>query len=262
MRAFFDLFTSARNAQPANPARMHVQKDAWPAAIYAIGDIHGCLDQLLRLEAEIVRDADTFPGEKWIVMLGDYVDRGPDSAGVLDHLAAPHPPGFQRICLVGNHEIMMQAFLETPRLTAEWLQFGGNNTLQSYGLDWHETTRRQPSASRLRQIVDAYIPQNHMAFLRSLPLSLSVGNLVFVHAGMRADTPLTEQDETDLLWMRYSKNEAGPQGWIVVHGHTPQEKPLLLPTRICLDTGAFATGILSGARLIPGQPPTIFQTAG
>lgn len=241
---------------------MHVMSDTWPAAIYAIGDVHGCLQQLRRIEAEILVDAAGIEGEKWIVMLGDYVDRGPDSAAVLDHLLVSLPQGFRRICLAGNHEVMMQAFLDNPNLASGWLGLGGEQTLISYGIDWYGFADQNPSPAQLRQMLDAHIPQSHMTFLQSLALSCSIGDLVFVHAGMRPGVPMTEQDESDLLWMRYSDDDPGPAGKMVVHGHTPQAKPEFLSNRICLDTGAFATGILSAIRLIPSERPLLFQTTG
>src|SRR4051794_38194267 len=97
----------------------------WPAAVYAIGDVHGCLDQLVALEHEIVEDGRGLDGEKWLLPLGDYIDRGPDSAGVVAHLRGPAPAGFRRFSLVGNHEVMMLDYLRDPEEHAYWLDQGG-----------------------------------------------------------------------------------------------------------------------------------------
>ena len=261
MRALLDLFVPRHKSSGPKGRRMHMLADAWPSAIYAVGDVHGCLRQLRALEAGIIADAASLNGEKWLILLGDYVDRGPDSAAVIDHLLAAPPPGFRRICLAGNHEVMMQAFLESPNLSSQWLGLGGEETLLSYGIDIHSIADRNSSPSQLRQILDAHIPQNHMAFLQSLPLSCSVGHLVFVHAGIRPGVEMAQQDEADLLWMRYNDEDPGPRDRTVVHGHTPAAKPLVLSNRICLDTGAFATGILSAMRLHPADGRTLFQTA-
>lgn len=262
MRALLDLFSSRQGRPPARPARTHMVASAQPAVIYAIGDIHGCLSQLRAMEAAIVADAAAFEGTKWIVTLGDYVDRGPNSAGVIDHLLMPAPAGFTRICLAGNHEVLMLDYLDNPSDTHDWLRFGGHETLMSYGIDPFELHDRKMSASRRRAMLDSHIPPEHLDFLGALPISCSVDNIVLVHAGMRSGMPVGEQVEDDLLWMRYKPADPGPQGLLVVHGHTPQETPLVLPNRICVDTGVFTSGILSAVRLTPSGPPRLLQTGG
>lgn len=241
---------------PPAPERQRLTVSEWPAAIYAIGDVHGCLAQLERLEQAIYADGAAFAGEKWIVMLGDYVDRGPNSAGVLDHLLAPVPSGYRRICLAGNHETMMLAFLDEPLSGSDWRRFGGNQTLQSYAIDEHFDAH---TLEQRRQILHGHVPRRHVDFMGSLPLYLRVGNTVFVHAGLRHGVPLEQQSERDLLWLRPGDDIPFEAGTVVVHGHTPAATPTLSPWRIGIDTGAAMTGILTSVRLTPHGDPAILQ---
>ena len=230
---------------------------SWPEAVYAVGDVHGCYDLLLQLEAAIVADAASISGDKLIVMVGDYVDRGPRSASVLDHLSGPAPAGFERICLVGNHEAMMLRFAASPSRRNLWLDNGGIETLMSYGMradDLQEASQRS-----LRTLIDFHLPSEHLEFLRGLALTLSLPGAIFVHAGVRDGVPLAQQTEHDLLWSRPSP-ELGHGDVLVVHGHTPATEPVVTPTRICIDTGAFATGVLSAVRLAQGKAPAIITT--
>lgn len=237
-----------RRRPVAKPQRRHLKAEEWPAVIYAVGDVHGCLAQLSLLQQRIIADGAAIAGEKWVVFLGDYVDRGPNSAGVLDALLAPLPDGFRRITLAGNHEIMMLDFLETPSRNSRWLEFGGDATLQSYGLNARElmaSSERERSA-RLR----SHIPDEHIDFLRNLPLTLSIPGIVFVHAGLQPGVSVEQQVEADVLWIRDEFFVAPPvPGRLVVHGHTPGPEPVSEPGRICVDTGAFATGVLTAVRL-------------
>lgn len=240
--------------------RAHLSAAQWPELVYAIGDVHGSLDQLMQLEQKIAADASETPGQKWIVMLGDYVDRGTNAAGTLDHLTAAAPTGFKRICLAGNHEVMMCQFLSSPDASADWLSFGGLETLSSYGISPERLTR--VSKRRLHAILDSHIPQEHIAFLRNLPLTLSLPGTVFVHAGIRRENEaLDRQSEDDLLWIRDEFfNAPVVNNLLVVHGHTPATTPVSLPGRICVDTAAYATGVLTAVRLTPGQVPQFLST--
>lgn len=224
--------------------RLHFETQ--PAAIYAIGDIHGCLDQLLRLESLIIADGQAIEGEKWLISLGDLVDRGPQSAAVLDHMISDPPTGFRRFCLMGNHEAMMLEFLSAPTMDHPWLVFGGMETMASYGI--HDPA---PKAKLLKMQLDSHIPDEHVQFMRQLPVMITVGALCFVHAGIRPGVALEEQTDRDLMWLRPEKPgaaDAGSNGPLVVHGHTPVEKLEVVGNRLDLDTGAFATGKLSAAR--------------
>ena len=223
-----------------------------PALIYAIGDVHGCLDQLQALEARIVADAAGTAGDKWIVMLGDYVDRGPRSAQVLDHLIAPPPAGFSRISLRGNHDQAMLSALEDPRALDSWIGWGIESTLGSYGLgpsQMAELAAPGRAATR-QQLLQAHIPDEHVAFLRNLPVLLSVPGYIFVHAGLRPGVATAQQRDRDLMWIRGEFLDAGYDfGATVVHGHTPVDAPELTPHRIGIDTGCYASGILTAVRI-------------
>jgi serine/threonine protein phosphatase 1 len=222
-----------------------------PTLAYAIGDVHGCLALLLELEALIFADAAALgpqAGETWIVMLGDYVDRGPDSAGVLDHLLRPLPAPFRRLMVAGNHEERMLDFLNAPGPDSDWLALGGGETLRSYGLseDALFAARRSGQAA----LLDSHIPGEHRQLLETLPGMLVTPGYVFVHAGLRPGVPLDEQHPSDLMWIRDKfRNDYAEFGRLVVHGHTPTKIPLVSEHRINIDTGAYATGKLTAVRL-------------
>ncbi len=238
----------------------HLAEPTWPPAIYAVGDIHGCIDQLIDLEAKICADATSYEGDCWIVYLGDLLDRGPDSAAVLDRLIDPPPAGIRRICLAGNHEAMALEFFNAPRTNAHWLQFGGDTTLASYGIQ--QSAWAGASARALRDIVRSHIPREHLDFLRNLHLTLSVPGNVFVHAGLRPGIAPDQQAESDLLWIRGDFFDAPlTPGLRVIHGHTPGPAVVQAEGRVCVDTGAFATGILSAVRLTPDGAINIFQSS-
>ena len=212
---------------------------------YVIGDIHGRADVLDKMVKEIERDLKEYPAADGVtVTLGDYVDRGPNSRGVLDRLACnPFPTRY--IALKGNHEAMFEAFLHDPTVASQWRRFGGLETLHSYGVPVAAVMIGkgfEEASNALRQAV----PQEHLRFLESLKLSLSVGDYFLCHAGVRPGVPLEDQSAEDLLWIREEfLNSKISFGKIVVHGHTPIASPEVLPTRINIDTGAFATGRLT-----------------
>lgn len=226
----------------------------FPAALYAIGDVHGCLDQLVQLEQRIIEDAAGVVGEKLILMLGDYIDRGPFSAGVLDHLLRPLPEGFQRLCLAGNHERMLLGHFAKPSLQSDWLVNGGEETLTSYGIS---PDRYAAASMRLRgQMLTSHIPQAHLDFLAALPMIITVPGYVFAHAGIRRGVALDRQEEEDLLWMRHDPAaDWGSEDFILVYGHTVVAEPLVMRGRIGVDTGCFATGVLTALRLVEGEEP-------
>lgn len=248
------LFGIRREAELSLRPRIHISE--WPAAVYVIGDVHGCLAQLRLLQEQILADAANINGTKLIVLLGDYVDRGVDSAGVLDFLMREVPDGFFRICLSGNHEVMMLDHTTEPRAADRWLDLGGIETLMSYGVEpssYGTATIRERSA-----ILQRYIPSHHLEFLRTLPVMLSLPGVVLVHAGLRAGISLENQSEEDLLWIREQADTDAfnaPDGPLIIHGHTPCPQPTISRNRINIDTGAFATGVLTAVRLRPGRKP-------
>jgi serine/threonine protein phosphatase 1 len=214
--------------------------------IYAIGDVHGQIDLLEALLEKIASlEAKLPPARTTELFLGDYVDRGSASMQVIGRLAEPLECGRQRICLRGNHEAAMQAFLDDPNMFDPWRAIGGLDTLASYGLP-----RRLPrERSGLMQMWRAFslaVPAAHKAFLSRLPLMHEAGSYLFVHAGVRPGRPLAEQSEHDLMWIRseFLESEAS-FGPIVVHGHTPGTQVVFRRNRIGVDTGAYATRRLS-----------------
>ncbi len=242
---FQKFFPTAK--KPTQP-RALLSSDHWPTRIYAIGDVHGCLSELKALEKKIIADSAGLEGDKWIVMLGDYVDRGPDSAGVLNHICGESPVGFRRICLAGNHEIMMLQFLAMPEMTSGWLRFGGKETLQSYGIELGDLVDL-PMQQRSK-LLNHRIPKAHVDKMTTLPLALSLPGVTFVHAGLRPGIALQQQVEDDLLWIREPfLTGSGSFPFRVVHGHTPVDSPQITGQRIGIDTRAFSSGVLTSLRI-------------
>ena len=169
--------------------------DMEDTVVYAIGDVHGCYKELLSLEEKIALDGLQFRGRKIIIMLGDYIDRGPQSARVLDHLLAPPPKGFLRVCLAGNHEVAMLHYLDGYLARDRWLAVGGRETLFSYGVDPARLASLYTSTDEVDRRVKEVIPASHIDFLRSLPVLLCSDKFVFVHAGIRPGIDLVAQDE-------------------------------------------------------------------
>ncbi len=207
--------------------------------VYAIGDIHGCAEQLAALHTKIADDLAERPiGAPLLVHIGDYVDRGPDTAGVLACLAAGDPiPGVATVNLLGNHENTMLEALSGERAAAtDWLFAGGRPSLQSYGVDPDSPRESWPAS----------IPPSHIAFLRGLRLMYREGGYAFVHGGVRPGVPLDQQARDDMLRMRqpflYSEIDFGA---IVVHGHTPVKHAVVRHNRIAIDTGAVFGGPLT-----------------
>ena len=213
--------------------------------VYVVGDIHGRSDLLDRMVEEINRDLETKPAaEALTVTLGDYIDRGPDSRGVLDRLICnPFPTEY--IALKGNHEELFEIFLRDPTIGPRWRQLGGLETLYSYGVPVAALMVGKGFEEASRALRER-VPKAHLSFLGSLKLSFSVADYFLCHAGVRPGIPLESQAAEDLLWIRgtflSSKTSLGK---VVVHGHTPTDAPEVLPNRINIDTGAFLTGRLT-----------------
>jgi serine/threonine protein phosphatase 1 len=213
--------------------------------IYAIGDVHGRADLLRQMFAAIDDSLANYPVKNAVqVLLGDYIDRGPDSRQVIELLIA-RAKQHAMLCLKGNHESVALQFLTEPAVLSDWRQAGGLNTLVSYGV----TPDRRNDPEQQRTLAAAFrraLPDSHLRFLEQLPLSFSSGDFFFVHAGVRPGIPLAEQREQDLLWIRddFLLHEED-FGKIIVHGHTPAREPEVRPNRINIDTGAYATGRLT-----------------
>jgi serine/threonine protein phosphatase 1 len=219
-------------------------------AIYAIGDIHGRLDLLTDLLAQVAADAARHPADqrRQLIFLGDYIDRGTESRGVVDALLDLSWPGFTHTFLMGNHEEAMLEFLDEQTDGAGWLTYGGLETLISYGVALRRLPRDAASAAEMRGALRAAVPPRHIDFMRRCALSHVEGDYVFVHAGVRPGRSLEQQNRQDLLWIReeFLRAPAVLPGKVVVHGHTICDAPQDLGHRIDIDTGAFVSGRLTG----------------
>ncbi len=224
--------------------------------VYAIGDIHGRADLLVRLYREIAEDAETgAPKRKVIVHLGDYVDRGPDSAGVIDLALGGGPEGFEPVFLMGNHEHLLLNFLDIGGAGGDvWLVNGGRQTLHSYDVDVASLILGRITFSGTAEEFRANLPLAHLDFYRSLSLYHVEGDYLFVHAGIRPGVALEEQTEQDLLWIRSRfLLDSRDHGHVVVHGHTVDLYPTVRANRIGIDTGAYVTGRLTCLVLEGGE---------
>jgi Calcineurin-like phosphoesterase len=219
--------------------------------LYVIGDIHGRLDLLDRMVEAVDRDAGGRGAGSLTVTVGDIIDRGPDSRGVIRRLMSKPFPG-RHVALKGNHEAMMIRFLADPKVGSLWALNGGLETLRSFGVpvSWD-----RPDFVRAAEALRAALTADETRFLSSLRLSLSVGRYFICHAGVRPGVPLERQSEEDLLWIRDEfLNSDMNFGKIIVHGHTPVPEPEVRRNRINVDTGAFATGRLTCVVLEDGEP--------
>ena len=217
---------------------------AGDARVYVIGDIHGRLDLLARMVEMINLDIQSRGGENLIVTLGDYIDRGPSSRGVLDCLLS-NPFAGRYIALKGNHEVLLEAFLENPTVGVDWWRLGGRETLKSFGVK-AKPRMMGTHFERLAVQLSAALSLQQREFLGSLKTSLVVGRYFLCHAGVRPGIALELQSEDDLLWIREEFLDSQLDfGKIVVHGHTPVPAPQVKANRINIDTGAFATGHLT-----------------
>ncbi len=229
--------------------------------IYAIGDVHGRLDLLTRLHALIAADAaDAGARRKVVVYLGDYVDRGPDSRGVIETLMTRPLPGFEHVHLMGNHEDYLLRFLDDATIGPHWCTYGGRETLASYGIRPPSSFLHSGEFEAARRALAETIPPAHIGFMRELKLMHAEGGYVFVHAGVRPGVALAAQRPDDLLWIRGEFLACADDfGACVVHGHTIVEAPEQRPNRIGIDTGAFATGRLT-ALVLDGVERRFIQT--
>jgi serine/threonine protein phosphatase 1 len=235
-----------------------------PAAVppgtraYAIGDVHGRVD-LLRALHQLIRDdaAARRASRNLVVYLGDYIDRGEDSAKVIDCLLDERLPGFAHVHLLGNHEDSLVQFVRDIQIGPAWLAYGGAATLRSYGVAPPVTSR---DLIRAQAELRAALPKRHLDFMRNLPLCHVEGDYYFVHAGIRPSVKLAAQQPQDLLWIRDEfLSSTADFGKIVVHGHTITETPELRRNRIGIDTGAFASGHLT-CLVLQDQEVAFLQT--
>ena len=213
--------------------------------VYCIGDVHGRADLLQELHAMILDDAAGFDGERSIVYLGDLIDRGMNSREVIELLLEESLPEFEAIYLMGNHERTFVDFMEYPEQAAGWLAWGGRETVLSYGISAPPGLGRH-DAGWVRDELLERVPKRHVGFLSNMRSFHLEGDYLFVHAGIRPRIPLQEQSDSDLLWIRQEFLESNDDhGCVVVHGHTISDEVVIRPNRIGIDTGAYASGVLT-----------------
>lgn len=219
--------------------------------IFAVGDIHGCKDLVQQMHTKIIETSKNIEGQKLLIYLGDYIDRGPDIKGTVQTLIDFKPDNFKQVFLLGNHEQMLLEFISDHRNSPYiWLSNGGLKTLESYGMDiskYIDLTMDLIGYHEIRKELLGLIPSSHQDFFNQLQLSYEWKNYFFVHAGIDPSLPLDKQDKEDMLWTR-SKKFFDPKMTyhkIIVHGHTPVDKIEEFPCRINLDTGAVFSNKLS-----------------
>lgn len=230
--------------------------------VWAVGDVHGRLDLLDPLLDAVDADAASSDAErKVVVMLGDYVDRGPDSRGVIDRLLRLRQgDGRERRFLRGNHEDRMEAFLSDPELGPGWCDYGGREALRSYGVTPPAMRGDADGWTDAARALNRALGPDHRAFLRDLEYSVEIGDYFFAHAGARPGVALADQSQQDLMWVRNAfLSDPRPFERVVVHGHTPEDVLVADHRRIGVDSGAYATGVLSAVRL-EGTTRALIQT--
>ncbi len=221
---------------------------------YAVGDIHGRLDLLDELLAKIEDDmARRRSGQNLVVFLGDLIDRGPQSAQVIERLRTWKPRAADTIFLCGNHEeVLLRVLAGEPAILGDWLKFGGVECLASYGLSSAELDNLEEPAALAA--VKAAIPAEHQSFLASFADTFRFGDYLFVHAGIRPGRELIAQEQKDLRWIRHQfLDDATDHGFVVVHGHTISEAVEERANRIGIDTGAYRSGVLTAMAIEGGQ---------
>jgi serine/threonine protein phosphatase 1 len=234
--------------------------------LYAIGDIHGHLD-LLRAAHDRIADDMARNGPGAVVHVGDLVDRGPDSRGVIEYLIQGIAAGQDWLVLKGNHDRMFTRYLRDPfepepglRADLGWMhpKLGGPATLQSYGV----TNPADRPVAKVHADAIAAVPAAHVDFLTSCPTLHQTGELALVHAGIRPGIPLDQQSETDLVWIREPfLIETSSFGPLIVHGHTAIDEATHYGNRLNLDSGAAYGGPLS-AVVIEGREAALLTTNG
>jgi serine/threonine protein phosphatase 1 len=218
--------------------------------VYAIGDVHGRFDLLQDLVGRIEADnAARAPTDVHVVMLGDLIDRGPQSREVIDFFLNGAPGFAQWHFVMGNHEEMLLKLIDDPDVTLmpQFLHFGGRETFESYGAPQRVLDTPELYAADTLQF---HVPEEHRTFMRRMEDGILVGDYFFTHAGIRPGVPLDEQENQDLRWIRkgFLDSEAD-HGMVVVHGHTVLEDVEVRPNRIGIDTGAYRSGRLTALGL-------------
>jgi serine/threonine protein phosphatase 1 len=228
---------------------------------YAVGDVHGCLDDLKVLLDRIEEHARGTEMQTHLVFLGDLVDRGPNSAGVLGWLTSHQLPCQSHHFLMGNHEeAMLAVWNGDTSVISNWLRYGGRETLLSYGASAADIFSAGADLPRLMREV---VPESHIRFMEGFKDTLRLGDYLFVHAGIRPGIPMAEQDRSDLRWIRdeFLTDEETDHGMLVVHGHTIRSSPDVRANRIGIDTGCYSSGVLTALVLEESKRRFIQTTA-
>lgn len=228
--------------------------------LYAIGDVHGRLDLLkamhARIRSELMRD---HPPDWRIIHVGDYVDRGPDSKGVLDFMVARIAEDPRVVALRGNHDEGFEHFLAGKPGSRTFTANGGDATCRSYGVAADFTSGTGIEEARIA--MRAAVPAAHLAFLEGLAASAEFGDFFFCHAGIRPGVPLDRQDPQDLIWIRETfLHHPGLHPKVIVHGHTPQNEAEVLANRVNVDTLAYASGRLT-ALVVDGTEKRLLEVS-
>jgi serine/threonine protein phosphatase 1 len=216
--------------------------------LYAVGDVHGRLDLVDDLLARIEDDIADRPVETAVVVfLGDLIDRGPDSAGVVERLQGLRHFPARMLFLLGNHEeFLLRTLAGEPGVAHDWLGFGGDACAESYGVS--AAALQAMDEPRIAEILGAAIPPAHVEFLKSFEDTIRFGDYLLVHAGIRPGVPIEQQQPSDLRWIRQPfLSDAQDHGCMVIHGHTISDGIDRRANRIGIDTGAYRTGILTAA---------------
>lgn len=245
-------------ASPDLTARL-LHLDELPALCFVVGDIHGMLTLYRKLERQMQAEAEAMGTPALVVLVGDLIDRGPDSAAVIDLMMARPPAPLHRTVLMGNHEEMFLKFCAAPAANMNWLDYGGRETLASYGIYGDPAQGFALPERRLRQMIEASIPTEHLDWLGALPHGLQIAGQYFVsHSGIDPAKPLDRQTPRALMWSR-GMTAPPPADVTVIHGHTPVDAVDLTGRYIDIDTGAYASGRLSALRLSQGRAPTVIE---
>lgn len=230
-------------------------KGADGVVLYAVGDIHGRADLLRDLLKQIRGDARALNvlAQPVLLFVGDYVDRGPDSRGVVCEILAEQQRGvFRTICLRGNHDAYLLNFLDNGETGPMWMTVGGAATLLSYGVSPPRLKTDMPAWREASAALKAAMPPAHIALLSSASLMARFRDYVFVHAGVRPGVALDRQSEEDVTTIRgkFLASDDPADGKVVVFGHTPFEEPYVRARKIGIDTGAYSSGVLTALRIL------------
>ncbi len=228
--------------------------------LYCIGDIHGRHDLLIQILDRIRQDLESYSGRVIIVYLGDFIDRGMNTREVVDTLIKSSWEGVEYVYLRGNHEQSLLSFLQDASVGKPWFSFGGNATLASYGVHFPKIPTRLEELLSIQIELRNQIPFSHLEFFKNTTYCYECGSYFFVHAGIRPGYPLSRQRPEDIMWIREEFLSSKKRfEKVVVHGHTIVSEPEVLPNRIGIDTGAYATGKLT-CLILEGDKQMLMQT--